>query len=108
MGATLKVKAWTDGESGQPAFPKNYMVTKRWEGSCADLVKNSNKFYHAEIQVAPDGKARIYTIYGRVGSSGSKEYRYYSSESDCLSDYEGLIKKKRDRKKILIEKLIWQ
>ncbi|MFA5048314.1 MAG: WGR domain-containing protein [Patescibacteria group bacterium] len=92
-------KAWKEHEDNQPVFHSNYKVIKRWEGNQTNVITNSNKFYHAEIQVAPDGKARIYTVYGRVGASGSKEYRYYSSESACLSDYDGLIRKKRDRKK---------
>lgn len=100
MGASLKVKAWSEGEAGQPIFPSDYKVTKRWEGNCSDIVKNSNKFYHAEIQVASNGQARILTMYGRVGAPNpAKEFRYYTSESSCISDYEGLIRKKRDRKK---------
>jgi poly [ADP-ribose] polymerase len=99
MGASMTVKAWIEGEAGQPSFPSNYKVTKRWEGNCAELSKNSNKFFHIEVQVATNGQARIHTVYGRVGKSGTKEYRYYSSEVSCLSDYESLIKKKRDRKK---------
>ncbi|MGW8180642.1 MAG: WGR domain-containing protein, partial [bacterium] len=74
-------------------------VTKRWEGSCTEISKNSNKFYHCEIQVASNGQARIFTTYGRVGKAGTEEYRYYPSENACLSDYESLIRKKRDRKK---------
>lgn len=99
MGASMKVKAWTDGEEGQPSFPLNFKVTKRWEGNCSNLAKNSNKFFHIEVQVASDGRARIHTVYGRVGNSGAREFRYYPSEVSCLSDYEALIHKKRDRKK---------
>jgi len=95
----MKVKAWKAKDSGQPDFPSDYKVTKRWEGNCTELSKNSNKFYHAEIQVASNGRARIHTVYGRVGVSGTKEYRYYPSENACLNDYESLIKKKRDRKR---------
>ena len=99
MGASMKVKAWSEGEKGQPSFPSGFKVTKRWEGNCCDPVKNSNKFFHIEVQVAPNGQARIHTVYGRVGNSGAREFRYYPSESSCLSDYEALIHKKRDRKK---------
>jgi len=99
MGASMKAKVWKDGDANQPPFPSDFRVTKRWEGNCTDVIKNSNKFYHAEIQVASDGKARIFTMYGRVGKTSAKEYRYYSSEDACLSDYESLVKKKRDRKK---------
>jgi poly [ADP-ribose] polymerase len=99
MGASMKVKAWTDGEEGQPSFPLNFKVTKRWEGNCSNLAKNSNKFFHIEVQVATNGQARIHTVYGRVGASGAREFRYYPSETSCLSDYEALIHKKRDRKK---------
>ena len=95
MGASMKVKAWKAGDSGQPSFPSDYKVTKRWEGNCTEIDKNSNKFYHAEIQVASDGKARILTIYGRVGATGVTEYRYYPSENSCISDYESLIRKNK-------------
>jgi len=99
MGASLKVKTFKENDAGQPAFPSNHKVTKRWEGNCTDIKTNHNKFYHAEIQVAPNGQARIFTTYGRVGNDGAKEYRYYPSESSCVSDYESLVSKKRDRKK---------
>jgi poly [ADP-ribose] polymerase len=94
-----KVKVWKENSSGQPSFPTKFKVTKRWEGNSTDVLTNSNKFYHAEIQVALNGKARIFTMYGRVGKTAAREYRYYSSEDSCISDYESLIKKKRDRKK---------
>jgi len=99
MGSSTKARAWGDNEAGQPSFPSGYKVTKRWEGNCTNLAKNSNKYFHIEIQVAGNGQARIHTVYGRVGKPGAKEFRYYSSESACISDYEDLIRKKRDRKK---------
>ena len=100
MGASLKTKVYREKDPNHPSFPSTYKVTKRWEGNSTDIIKNSNKFYHIEIQVASDGKARIFTMYGRVGAKNpAKEYRYYSSEYSCLSDYESLIKKKKDRKK---------
>lgn len=99
MGASMKVKAWKESEAGQPSFPSNYKVTKRWEGNCCDIKTNHNKYYHAEIQVAPNGQARIFTTYGRVGAEGAKENRYYPSEASCQADFESLVSKKRDRKK---------
>jgi len=96
----VKVKVWKKNMAGEPSFPISYKVTQRWEGNSMDVVKNSNKFYHAEIQVASNGKARIFTMYGRVGAQNpARENRYYSSEHACQSDYENLIHKKRDRKK---------
>ena len=96
----VKLKVWKEKDTGKPAFPANYKVTQRWEGNCTDVIKNSNKFYHAEIQVASNGRARIFTMYGRVGAANpAKEYRYYPSEASCVNDYHALIKKKRDRKK---------
>ena len=92
-------KVWKEGDASQPTFPKSFNVTKRWEGNCTEVTKNSNKFYHAEIQVAKNGQARILTVYGRVGAKGVTEFRYYPSEAACLNDYEALIRKKRDRKK---------
>jgi len=100
MGASMKVKAWKAGDAKQPNFPSTFKVTKRWEGNCTDVAKNNNKFYHAEIQVAANGKARIMTMYGRVGAKNpTTEHRYYQSESACISDYESLVRKKRDRKR---------
>jgi predicted DNA-binding WGR domain protein len=79
-----KVKVWKKTMSGEPSFPDNYKVTQRWEGNCMDMIKNSNKFYHAEIQVAPNGEARIFTMYGRVGAKNPAcEHRYYPSEIAC-------------------------
>lgn len=95
----MKVKSWKANDHNQPDFPTTYKVTRRWEGNCTEVIKNSNKFYHAEIQVADNGSARIFTMYGRVGKNSTEEYRYYSSEDACLTDYESLIRKKRDRKK---------
>jgi len=96
----MGIKVWKADAAGQPSFPSSYKVTKRWEGNCTEVAKNSNKFYHAEIQVAPNGQARIFTMYGRVGQKNpAKEYRYFSSEAACFSEYERLICKKRDRKK---------
>lgn len=95
----LKVKAWKAGDIKQPSFPSNYKVLKRWEGNCTEVLKNSNKFFHIELQYISNGQARIMTMYGRVGKTATTEYRYYPNESACLNDYEGLIRKKRDRKK---------
>ncbi len=94
-----KVKVWKENASGQPSFPKTFKVTKRWEGNITDIIKNSNKFYHIEIQVAANDSARIFTMYGRVGKTPAREYRYYPTENSCLFDYESIIKKKSNRKK---------
>jgi poly [ADP-ribose] polymerase len=96
----VKVKVWKKNMTGEPSFPASYKVTQRWEGSCMNVSSNNNKFYHAEIQVAANGKARIFTMYGRVGAANpAREHRYYSSEHACQSDYDNLVRKKRDRKK---------
>jgi len=98
--SSKKKKVWKAKDLNQPAFTSKYDVTKRWAGNCTDVIKNSNKFYHAEIQVASSGKARILTTYGRVGAKNPTiEYRYYSSEQACMNDFNSLVKKKRDRKK---------
>lgn len=92
-------KAWKVNDLAQPSFPSIYKTTHRWEGSQTNITKNSNKFYHAEVQVGSDGSSRVYTIYGRVGKTSAANYRYFGSEAQCVREYEKLISKKQNRKK---------
>jgi predicted DNA-binding WGR domain protein len=69
-------------------------VFKRYTLNFTDIINNNNKFYNLELVEASDGKIYIYTVYGRVGASGAKEYRLCSSKSDAESEAEKIIKSK--------------
>ena len=94
-----KVKAWKMNEAGQPDFPTTYDVTERWEGNVTDIIKNNNKYYHAEIQVANNGQSRVYTEYGRVGKIQSRDYRYFDDETIAKKEYQKLVNRKKNKKK---------
>jgi poly [ADP-ribose] polymerase len=58
----------------------------------------SNKFYHAELQVALKGtKCQIYTEYGPTGTVQKREWRHYDSEEVARKDYEKILKSKRKK-----------
>jgi poly [ADP-ribose] polymerase len=67
---------------------------KRWTLNFTDIVENNNKFYNAEVVKADDGKYYLYTVYGRVGASGAKEYRACDSQSHAETEGEKIIKSK--------------
>jgi poly [ADP-ribose] polymerase len=69
----MALKTFDEGK--EPSFPSNYEVTVRTTLNFTDVMKNNNKFYNLEVQVAKSGEARIYTQYGRVGGTVAKEYR---------------------------------
>lgn len=84
----------TYDEGAEPSFPSNYDVVMRKTLNFTDIVKNNNKFYNLEVQVAPSGETRIYTVYGRVGAGGAKEYRICSDRSHGEKEAEKIIKSK--------------
>lgn len=67
---------------------------KRWTLNFTDIVNNNNKFYNAEVLETSDHKFYLYTVYGRVGASGAKEFRACSSKSDAEVEGEKIIKSK--------------
>jgi poly [ADP-ribose] polymerase len=69
-------------------------VFKRYTLNFTDIVNNNNKFYNIELIEDTSGKYYIYTVYGRVGNSGVKEYRACSSKSDAELEAEKIIKSK--------------
>ncbi len=84
-------------EGQEPSFPSNYDVVDRKTLNFTDIIENNNKFYNLEIQVAPSGEARIYTVYGRVGASGAKEYRVCTDRSHAEKEAEKIIKSKNKK-----------
>lgn len=67
---------------------------QRWTLNFTDIVNNNNKFYNLEIVKDDKGKMYLYTVYGRVGASGAKEYRVCSSQSQAEQEAQSIIKSK--------------
>jgi len=84
-------------EGQEPKFPSSYDVIDRKTLNKTDIMVNNNKFYNLEIQVAPSGEARIYTVYGRVGAGGAKEYRVCTDRAHAEKEAEKLIKSKNKK-----------
>lgn len=69
-------------------------VIKRYTLNFTDIINNNNKFYNIELIEATDGKIYIYTVYGRVGASGAKEYRACYNKYDAEAEAEKIVKSK--------------
>jgi len=67
---------------------------KRWTLNFTDIVSNNNKFYNAEVVKSADGKYYLFTVYGRVGASGAKEYRACQDQYHAEAEGEKIIKSK--------------
>jgi len=67
---------------------------KRWTLNFTDIINNNNKFYNLEIVKSTDSKLYLYTVYGRVGANGAKEYRSCGSLSDAEKEAESIVKAK--------------
>ena len=59
-----------------PRFGSNYNVLEQVVLNMTNLNGNNNKYYTIELQEA-DGNYRVFTHYGRVGVTGTKEGRYF-------------------------------
>lgn len=70
---------------------------KRWTLNFTDIVNNNNKFYNLEVVKSSDGKFYLYTVYGRVGASGAKEYRACSDSYQAEREAESIIKSKNKK-----------
>ena len=70
---------------------------KRWTLNFTDIVNNNNKFYNLEVVKSSDNKFYLYTVYGRVGASGAKEYRSAGSLPEAEKEAEGIIKSKNKK-----------
>ena len=70
---------------------------KRWTLNFTDIVNNNNKFYNLEVVKSSDSKYYLYTVYGRVGAGGAKEYRSCSSQAEAEKEAEGIVKAKNKK-----------
>ncbi len=81
------------------AFPDQYAVLASTVLNRTSLEANNNKFYVLEVHEAPDGRARLFTNYGRVGSTGVQESRYAESREAAMAEYDRLLKEKTSPRK---------
>lgn len=88
MGKVVKLPSPDSGE---------YSETIDWRIlSCGNIEVNSNKFYAIEIQRNPaTGDYRVFTHYGRIGSSNVYEMRGPYSEHQARSEFESILKAKQ-------------
>lgn len=70
---------------------------KRWTLNFTDIVNNNNKFYNLEVIKSSDSNYYLYTVYGRVGASGAKEYRACSSLAQAEKEAESIVKAKNKK-----------
>lgn len=67
---------------------------QRWTLNFTDIVNNNNKFYNLEIVKDDKGKMYLYTVYGRVGAGGAKEYRICGTQDQAEREALSIIKSK--------------
>lgn len=72
---------------------ENYTIIEKKTLNMLDAIKNSNKFYTIEIHES-NGKYRIFTEYGRVGSSSAKEIRFAYILIEAQNEFEKILKSK--------------
>lgn len=76
---------------------------KRYTLNFTDIVANNNKFYNLEIIETKDKKFYLYTVYGRLGAGGVKEYRVCSDISDAEKEANSIIKSKTKKGYTLLD-----
>ena len=81
-----------------PAFSDNFCVLKTAVLNRADLQANNNKYYVLEVHEA-QGRYRLFTHYGRVGTPGTCEARYADNLPDVLAEFERLYREKTGKSK---------
>jgi poly [ADP-ribose] polymerase len=72
---------------------ENYNIVKKQTLNMLDAIKNSNKYYTIEIHES-NGGYRIFTEYGRTGSSSVKEVRFPDNIIEAESEFKKIIKSK--------------
>src|SRR3954469_15439993 len=107
-GIMAKVKAWTNGEVGEPRFPDAFEVVKKAVLQVTDIKTNRNKYYALDLHSAQeDGQARfrVYTHYGRTDDlevnpqAGQKECRYFEVQWEAEACYDSIHRQKTSASK---------
>lgn len=81
-----------------PAFPSDYHVLQSTVLNRTSLEANNNKFYVLEVHEA-QGRYRLFTHYGRVGTDGIKEGRFADDREAILAEYGRILKEKTSPRK---------
>lgn len=92
------LKTYNLDSAGSPAFPAQFRVLKAAVLNRTDLQANNNKFYVLEIHEAQH-TYRLFTNYGRVGTTGTREGRYADNLPDVLTEFERLYREKTSKSK---------
>src|SRR5947209_19972553 len=94
-----KVKAWTNGEVGEPSYPQDFEVVKKAVLQVTDIQTNRNKYYAIELHAADgggSGRYRVFTHYGRTDDleanpdAGQKECRYFDAQWEAEACYDSI------------------
>ena len=85
--------ALKSSEYGTSKFPSTYTVEKSTTLQKTDMGNGNNKFYVLELHKSSD-KYRLYSRYGRTGSSGKEEERIPSSSWEAENEYDKIIRSK--------------
>jgi poly [ADP-ribose] polymerase len=99
-----KVKAWTNGEAGEPKFPADFEIVTKAVLQVTDIKTNRNKYYAIELHSAAGGY-RVFTHYGRTDDletnpdAGQKECRYFSNLAEAEAEYKSIYKQKTSASK---------
>lgn len=72
---------------------ENYNVVDKKTLNFLDAIKNSNKFYTIEVHEA-DGKYRVFTDYGRLGATSTKQVRETDNLAVAMKEFESIARSK--------------
>lgn len=81
---------------------ENYDVVQKCSLNFFDVSANSNKFYTIEVH-QNGSKIRVFTDYGRVGSSSTKQVRIANDLSQATIEFESIKRSKEKKGYVLIE-----
>jgi poly [ADP-ribose] polymerase len=103
-----KVKAWTNGDVGEPSFPQDFEVVKKAVLQVTDIQTNRNKYYAIELHATDGGgstRYRVFTHYGRTDDleanpdAGQKECRYFDVQWEAEACYDSIYRQKTSTSK---------
>jgi predicted DNA-binding WGR domain protein len=103
-----KVKAWTNGEAGEPSFPADFDIVTKAVLQVTDIKTNRNKYYAIELHKGNQGGKsafRVFTHYGRTDdletnpNAGQKECRYFATLAEAEAEYRSIYAQKTSKSK---------